>query len=288
MSERWTIQRVLDWAVGDFAAKGFARPRFEAEVLLGHVLQVSRLVLYTHFDRPLLPEELAGFREAIRRRRAGECAAYITGAREFWSMPFKVTPDVLVPRPETETLVDAALACAAPNAAMLDLCCGSGCIAVALAKERPEAQVQASDISEAALAVAQENAETLLGAAGRVRFRQSDLLAGFAPEERFDIIVTNPPYVRGSEINALAPEVRGEPRLALEGGGADGLDIIRRILQDAGAHLHPNGHLFIELDPQQAHEVAQQAGPALLGATGRVITDLNGLARVVHFACGTP
>jgi release factor glutamine methyltransferase len=283
MGNSWTIKKVLDWAVADFSAKGMERPRLEAELLLGHVLKVGRLVLYTHFDRPLSGDELSQFRAVINRRRSGECAAYITGTRDFWSMTFAVTPDVLVPRPETETLVETALPHIEPRAHVLDLCCGSGCIAVTVAKERPQARVHASDISAAALAVARQNATTLLDGE-RIAFVCSDLFSAFSADDIFDVIISNPPYVIGSEIPSLSVEVRGEPRIALDGGGDDGLEVIRAILKDARKHLRTGGHLFIELDPRQAGIVAESEGPAALTVRGRVVRDLAGVDRIVHFA----
>jgi len=278
--DKWTVRRVLAWATDDFRARGLASPRLDAEVLLTWVLSCTRLELYTGMDRPLEPKELAAFRESIGRRRRREPVAHIVGEKEFWSLPFEVSPDVLVPRPDTETLVEAALRMG-PGERALDLCTGTGCVAIALAKEREALLVDAVELSPKAAALAIRNAERN-GVAHRVRICEGDLFAPLETDARYSMIVSNPPYVRDEEIEALEPEVRCEPRLALA-GGADGLDVVRRILADAPRFLAQGSALLLEIDSRQAPIVATEIGPNALGVSGEVIRDLAGLDRVVAF-----
>jgi release factor glutamine methyltransferase len=280
---RWTAGAVLAWAAADFRERGFDRPRLEAELLLAHVLRCPRLDLYTGHDRPLGAAELAAFREAVARRRGGEPAAYITGTRGFWSIDLAVGPDVLVPRPETELLVETFLARSTASR-VLDLGCGSGCVGLALLHERAGLRVDAVDVSAAACAVARGNAERL-GLLDRFTVLEGDLFAALGPEARYGAIVSNPPYVTDGEIGGLVPEVRREPRLALA-GGADGLDVVRRILRAAPRWLEPGGLLLLELDPRQTGEVATELGPALFGSAGEILCDLAGFERVVVFRRG--
>jgi len=281
--KQWTAGTVLAWAATDFRERGFDRPRLEAELLLAHALRCSRLELYTGHDRPLIAAELAAFREAISRRRAGEPSAYITGTKGFWSIDLAVGPDVLVPRPETELLVEAFLE-RSDAERVLDLCCGSGCVGLALLRERPGMAVEAVDLSAAACAVARRNAEAL-GLAQRFSVFEGDLFAPLPAGTRYGAIVSNPPYVADGEIAGLPPEVRREPRLALA-GGADGLDVIRRILGEAPRWLAPGGYLLIEMDPRQTREAAGTLGPSLFGAAGEILRDLAGLERGVVFERG--
>ncbi|MBW2276115.1 MAG: peptide chain release factor N(5)-glutamine methyltransferase [Deltaproteobacteria bacterium] len=255
-------------------------PRLEAELLLAHVLSCRRLDLYTDHDRPLDPVELSAYRKAIARRRRGEPAAYLTGVKEFWSLQIEVSADVLVPRPETEILVQACLD-RISGGTLLDLGTGSGCMAVALASERDNLLVHAVDVSEPACAAARRNVERH-GLSDRVTVFEGDLYCALPTGSRYETIVTNPPYVVDAEIDTLAEEVRCEPRLALA-GGADGLEVIRRILDRAAEFLEPGGYLLIELDPRQAETVAHELGPAALGVGGEIICDLAGRDRVVTF-----
>lgn len=254
----WTILELLKWTRDHFEAKGIDTPRLDAELLLAHALGCDRLRLYVEFEKPVTPEERASFRTLVRRRAEERVpVAYLTGVREFWSLPLAVTPDVLIPRPDTETLVDAVLGRLPDRSAelaILDLGTGSGAIALALARELPRAAITASDLSTAALAVARKNAEAL-GLADRVRFVAGD---GFAPlaGERFDAIVSNPPYVAEAEAASLAPELRHEPALALFAPG-DGTALLRRIAAEAARHLRPGGLLALELAPAQARDVTQ-------------------------------
>ena len=213
--EAWTPLRLIAWTQGFFAKGGVDAPRLTAEILLAHALSCDRMRLYLDFDKPLGAPELSAFRELVRRRAAGEPTAWLTGRRAFLGHSFRVTPDVLVPRPETELLVEAALAALPQRGAVLDLCTGSGCIAISVALARPDARVVATELSPGAMAVARENA-ALLGAT--VEFLEGDLDAPVGAGERFDVVISNPPYVPTGEIAGLAREVRKEPRIALDDG----------------------------------------------------------------------
>lgn len=252
----WTIGDVLRWATDDFRGRGIDSPRLDAEVLLAFALGSTRVGLIVDSQRPLLPDELARFRDLVKRRRQREPVAYLLGAREFYGRSFRVDRRVLVPRPETEVLVSEALArtawCSLSTRA-LDLCTGSGCVAITIARERPTACVTATDVSLEALAVARENAYRL--GAYNVAFRAGDLLAAAPPGRRFDVITANPPYVPTAEVATLMPDVRGfEPRLALDGGD-DGLALVRRIVHEAPRWLAPRGALVLEIGAGEAPEV---------------------------------
>ncbi len=287
MAEVWTTLRLLNWTQGWFGQKGIDAPRLTAELLLAHALRCDRVRLYLDFDKPLGDPELAAFRELVRRRAEREPTAYLLGARDFYGRPFQVDARVLVPRPETELVLEAALAALPADGAghrALDLCTGSGALAISLALERPGAQVTATELSPEALAVARENAARL-GAA--VTLLEGDLYAPLAPEEKFDVIVSNPPYVPRGELDTLPPEVRREPRLALDGGD-DGLAISRRIVAEAPVRLRPGGTLVLEMHESHAHDL-----PAICLQSGferaAPHRDLAGLPRfVVAHMAGAP
>lgn len=279
----WTVRRVLDWTIGYLREHGSESPRLEAEVLLAHARGCKRIQLYTDYDAVLPDDVRARMRELVKRRAATEPVAYLVGHREFFSLEFEVNRDVLIPRPDTETLVVEALALlkGQERPRVLDLGTGSGCIAVSLAVNHRAAHVTAVDASEAALAVAARNAERH-SVADRIEFRHGDLFAPVDPNVPFDLIVSNPPYVPAAEIERLAPDVRDhEPRAALD-GGPDGLDVIRHIAGEAAPHLVPRGRLLLECSPEQTTRVAE-----LLAAAGFaevvVRQDLAGRGRVV---CG--
>ena len=277
----WTILEVLNWTTTRFAERSLPSPRLDAELLAAHAFGLARIQLYAQFDRPLSADELARFRELVKRRQAGEPVAYIVCRKEFWSLDLAVDQRVLIPRPDTETAVEAALALlpADAPARVCDVGTGSGAIALAIRKERPQATVVAIDLSAEALAVAEDNAQRL---GLSVEFRQGDLLAPLAAEptlDPFDVIVANLPYVPRADLPGLAPEVQAEPLLALD-GGVDGLNLIRRLAAAAGAHLRPGGALVLEIGAGQAAatgKICEQAG------LGGVIMrrDLAGIERVV-------
>ncbi len=279
-TEPWTIGAVVKWAADDFRARGIESPRLDAEVLLAHCLATSRTQLFIDMQKPLAAPELARFREMVRRRRNREPVAYLRGEREFFGRNFRVDARVLVPRPDTEALVEVALARTAHislSMRALDLCTGSGCVAITLGRERPTARVIATDTSADALAVARENALRL--GAYNVAFGQADLFEGI--EGEFDVITANPPYIPSAEIATLAPDVAlHEPRLALD-GGTDGLVLVRRILEGAARRLAPGGTLAMEIGAGQADEVAQLFGQHGFVDVARA-RDYARIERVVH------
>ncbi|MEO5729701.1 MAG: peptide chain release factor N(5)-glutamine methyltransferase [Byssovorax sp.] len=253
----WTIRRVIAWAADDLKKRGMPSPRLDVELLLGHVLKVDRIALIIDADRPLAKEELAAYRALHMRRRGGEPTAYLLGVREFYGRSFRVDKRVLIPRPDTEALVEVALERTRPlslSARVLDLCTGSGCVAISIARERPTMSVTGADISPGALTVARENAVRL--GAVTLGLAQSDLFQAFDPALRkFDLITANPPYIADEEIPTLAVDIhKFEPRLALA-GGADGLDLVRRILAEAPPFLAPGGVLAMEIGAGQSPEV---------------------------------
>lgn len=276
----WTVLELLRWTTEHFASKGIDSARLDAECLLAHALGVQRLQLYIDFEKPVQPEERAAFR-ALVRRRGGERVpvAQLVGEKEFWSLTFRVGPEVLTPRPDTETLVAAALDRLEKDttARVLDVGTGSGAIAVAIAHDRPGARVSASDISEAALQIAATNAETLLGEE-RVRLLAGDL---FAPVEgeQFDLVVSNPPYVARRDAGKLPPELAHEPEQALF-GGEDGLQTLRRFAAEVGEVMAPGAWVLVEIDPAQAPQVVEWFEAAGL-VDGEILTDLARRARVV-------
>lgn len=282
MEEKWTILKVLQWTAEYFSTKGFEQPRADAEVLLSHVLGMERIRLYLNYDRPLSPEELARFRSLIRRRAAFEPAQYIIGKQEFWSLPFEVTPSVLIPRPETEVLVEKALDLIGRSPSLvLDLGTGSGAIAVALAHERPDVRVIAADKSYSALCVAKRNAARN-GVSERISFVGMDLFTALRPQSQFDLIVSNPPYISDAEFLDLAPEIANyEPHSALRGGGKRGLGLIRKILEQFHAYLKPNGSLLVEIGQGQA-QILEEDFPAIYAGKFCFLEDYSGIKRVLH------
>jgi release factor glutamine methyltransferase len=252
-------------------------PRLDAEVLLMHVTGLARSALITRANEALTAEQAQRLQALLTRRARGEPIAYLTGQREFWSLELSVTPDVLIPRPDTELLVEQALARIPPNAAwtLADLGTGSGAVALALAKERPHCRVIATDISAAALAVARRNAQQL--DIRNIEFRHGEWLAPLAGLV-FDLIVSNPPYVAEGDAHLTHGDLRFEPQTALI-AGHDGLAAIRRIATDAGAHLSFDGWLLLEHGADQGAAVARVlAAQGFATITG--YTDLAGLDRV--------
>ena len=209
MKKTWTVIDLLQETRRYLHTKGVSSPRLDAELLLAHALNASRVSLYMDFDRPVNPEELNRFRDSVKRRAHREPVAYITGYREFWSLNLKVSPDVLIPRPETELLVEQSVGLlGAPSnpCRMLDIGTGSGAVALALAREIPGSDIFAVDISGPALRVAKDNIEAM-GCAGRVHPVCGDCLGPFQQSEQFHLIVSNPPYIRSGDIETLDPEI---------------------------------------------------------------------------------
>jgi release factor glutamine methyltransferase len=277
VTERWTVLKLLQWTAEYFRDKGIESPRLDAELLLSATLELDRVALYVNFERPLIADELARYREKVRRRADREPLQYILGETEFWSLPFSVNPAVLIPRADTEVLVEEALKRIDGCSSVLDVGTGSGAIAVALAHEKPEIKVTALDCSQDALEVARGNARRN-GVVERVACLAGDLNS--LPPGPFDMIVSNPPYIPSRDWEQLMPEVRDhEPRLALDGGD-DGLEAYRRIAVQALKILSPGGWLLVEVGIGQAAVVS-----ALFKAAGltEVVQrdDYAGIPRVV-------
>ena len=295
----WTILAILRWTADYFHTKGVQEARASAEILLAHTLGVSRLDLYLRYDQPLNPEELAAFKALVVRRREGEPVAYLTGHREFWSLDIQVTPAVLIPRPETETLVAAALEAAesvgaglqpaptlehhpkTPSLLGLEVGVGSGAVVIALAKELPRMAWVGLDRSGAALAVARANCRRH-AVLDRVHLLKSDLLAALKPAAAFALLVANLPYVPRAEWERLPREIKAfEPSEALL-GGEDGLDLMRPLIRQAHQYVVGGGWVLLEVGDLQAPQVA-----ALVAETGAydclsTIRDFSGKERVVR------
>lgn len=279
-SKQWTIGDILAWTGQYFKQKGVDNPRLDAEVLLSHVLGQNRLYLYVHFDQPLIKEELSAYREMVKTRVNGAPVAYITGKKEFMGLEFAVTPDVLIPRPDTEILVEAVMnrLRGIENPDVLDIGTGSGAIFVSLLAKVPNAAGIAVDISAAALTVAAANGARYLQGR-RMDFRQGDLFSA-VEGYRFDGIVSNPPYIPDGDISSLAAEVRREPRLALA-GGEDGLDFYRRIVKESPGYVKPGGFVALEVGVYQAQAVAAMANKEGCFTVEEIIKDYGGIDRVV-------
>jgi len=285
MGEIWTIGRVLQWTKGHFADKGVRTPALDAELIVAHALGLNRVALYTRSDQPLVPDERERIKELIARRLAGEPVAYITGVKEFWGMQFRVNPHVLVPRPETEEIIEEArrMLQSRRNESLrfMDIGTGCGCLAAALCAEFKAASGLATDISQSAIEVARGNIEAL-GFSARVEFRVGDLFGALMENDgTFDLIVSNPPYVPIGEIETLAPEVKCETRIALE-GGVDGLDIARKIIAEAARYLTPNGRLLMEIGSGQSDDISGiETGEGFVFSGFR--PDLAGILRVAKW-----
>jgi release factor glutamine methyltransferase len=286
MADEWTIGRLLNWTADYLKQHGSESPRLEAEVLLAHARGCQRIELYTSFGDEADEALRTKFRALVKRRAEGAPVAYLVGHREFYSLDFRVTPDVLIPRPETELLVLALLDLvkATPGegpVTVADVGTGSGIVAIAAARRAPRVRATALDISPQALTVAGENAQRL-GVADRVEFLESDLLAAVPAGRTFDVVASNPPYISTAEMHTLARDVREhEPRLALE-AGPTGTEVIERLIPQAAERLVAGGSLLLEISP-----MLQQRVEALLTAESRLqleptMKDLAGLARVAR------
>lgn len=283
--EEWTVGRLLTWTTDYLKKNGSESPRLEAEVLLAHARGCQRIELYTTFAEVVPTEIRTRFRDLVKRRSEGAPVAYLVGEREFFSLSFKVTPDVLIPRPETETLVVLALnhlqslpvGDSPPR--VIDVGTGSGAIVIALAKHFPNAEYFAVDLSPQALAIAKENAAKHC-LDDKIQFVQSDLLAGQA-DCAFDLIVSNPPYISEPEYAELPRDVKDhEPKLALV-GGFKGDELVQKLTKQAQVSLKPGGRLLIEISPMlEAAVVAFLLAEEQLDLVG-VQKDLSQLTRVV-------
>lgn len=281
-----SIRGALLWGAQVLSHAGIDNHRLDAEVLLRHVLDMEKEQLYMNGDAPLSAAEEAKFRELLRQRSEREPVAYITGHQEFWSLDFFVSPAVLIPRPETELLVEVALQCVRRLATgspvkVLDVGAGSGAISVCLAKEHAAAQIVAVDISPVALDVARLNAGRH-GLADRIRFLPGDLLAPIKSLRTiFNLIVSNPPYIRSGELLELAPEIRRwEPTIALD-GGPEGLDTYRRIIAEGHKYLATGGSIVLEIGADMAADVADLFSGSGCYGPASVYQDYAGKDRVI-------
>ena len=280
--EIWTIGRILQWTEQYFQSKEMDTPRLDGEVLLSHVLGKDRIYLYTHYDQPLIQEELDAFRPLVQERAKGHCVAAIIGEKDFMGLTFKVNDKVLIPRPDTETLIEHVLG-AYPkdsNVHILDVCTGPGTILLSLLHYLPNACGVGLEISTDALSVAEENRERF-NLNNRVQFLESDMFSALdGKAEKFDLIVSNPPYIRTGDAKLLSPDVLNEPHIALF-GGEDGLEFYRILAKACGTYLKSQGRIAFEIGYDQAESVK-----ALLEETGQYsniqcIADLGGNDRVV-------
>jgi len=266
--QNWTIQKLLNWVTQHFTDKRIDSPRLSAELLLSHVLGMKRIELYTQFDKPLSRKQLDELHGLVKRAGQNEPIAYLVGKTEFYSLQLNVAPDCMIPRPETELLVERAIEFLRKRTGgqfVCDLCTGCGCIAVAIAKNYPDARILATDISDAALAVAAQNLEKY-GLQERIQLRCGDLFDPIMPQldvSKFDLIVCNPPYVSAAEYEKLDRNIRDyEPKSALF-AGEDGLDIYRRIAEKVDQFLKPDAALMLEIGYGQGQAVRE-----LLDQTG--------------------
>lgn len=274
----WTILRLLDWTNAYFSEHGVPNPRLDAELLLSDILNLKRIDLYLNFEKPVAPADLARFKSYVQRRSKREPLQYIVGHTDFFGRRFVVTPDVLIPRPETEQLVARALEWldAHPQATrVLDFGTGSGCIAITLALERPQLQVSAVDVSEAALAVATKNVEALNAIV--------NFVTGPVAMVTFDLVISNPPYIPSEEVPELQHEVsRHEPHLALD-GGKDGLAFYRKLLSNAADQLQTGGALALEIGDGQGNAILDIASTVGKWQTPKRYNDLSGTERIMIF-----
>jgi release factor glutamine methyltransferase len=259
LGQIWTIKKLLDWIVSHFTEKKIDSPRLTAELLLSFVLEMERIELYTHFDQPVKKPQLDKLRSLVEHCTRNEPVQYLTGRCGFYSLSLKVSPACLIPRPETEMLVERAIEFLRSREGeqyVCDLCTGCGCIAVAIAKNFSKAKIIATDICDEALRVAAKNIKKY-ELDQRIELLQGDLFAPVISQldiKEFDLIVCNPPYVSGDEYEKLDAKVKTEPKLALD-GGADGLDVYRRIAADVAGHLKKNGALILEIGYLQGQQV---------------------------------
>tara|TARA_B100000530_G_scaffold335503_1_gene287736 strand:+ start:196 stop:1035 length:840 start_codon:yes stop_codon:yes gene_type:complete len=252
--------------------------RLEAEILLRHVLKIDRATMFSNLENILDSKQENDIAELVQRRLANEPLSYITGTREFYSLDFQITSAVLIPRQETETLVDEVIKIAKENPLkIVDVGTGSGAIAIALAVNLPLAKIIATDISVDALHVAESNIK-MNDVFSRINLKQGNLLDVL--DEKVDVIVSNPPYIPSNQIEHLQPEVKKEPHIALD-GGSDGLEYIRKLIGNCSEKLNNNGHIFIEIDPSQSEEVLKIADTHFPDARTAIIKDLSQNNRVL-------
>jgi release factor glutamine methyltransferase len=287
-AQKWIIKDLLEVTADYLKKKEIDSPRLCAEILLAYQLKTTRIKLYLNFDQPVGEKDLNDYRELVQRRLKREPVQYIAGVQEFWSKEFMVGPQVLIPRPETEALVEQALAVlgnkkddeATGVSGILDVGTGSGAVAVSLAGELPDADVWASDVSEEALEIAKANARKH-GVEERIHFIKSDIFLALDPSQRFNVIVSNPPYIPSEDLDALQPEVsRYEPRTALD-GGEGGLFFIKKLILEAKEFLKPGGWLIMEMGPFQTAKAMEIVDKSGYYGGKRIVKDYSRCDRVV-------
>lgn len=282
MNKIWTIGALLQWTQQYFAGKGIDSPRLDAEILLAHVLHKERIYLYAHYDEPMNPQELAAYRELVKKRANRYSVAHILGTQPFMGLDFKVSEDVLIPRPETEMLVETVVTAAEGTApVIIDIGTGSGAIVLSLLHYLPQATGTGVDISTKALAIAAENGRSL-GLDDRVTWIESDLFTQ-VPPGTCDWLVSNPPYLTQGDMEQLQPEVRHDPALALYGGD-DGLDFYRRIAADSPAYVKVGGHCAVEIGAGQADDVTAIFCTGGAYEHDQTVKDYGGIDRVLVFS----
>ncbi|AVO74908.1 peptide chain release factor N(5)-glutamine methyltransferase [Megasphaera elsdenii] len=282
MNKIWTIGALLQWTQQYFAGKGIDSPRLDAEILLAHVLHKERIYLYAHYDEPLNGEELAAYRAMVKKRADRLSVAHILGTKAFMGLDFKVSEDVLIPRPETEMLVETVVTAAEGTApVIIDIGTGSGAIVLSLLHYLPQATGTGVDISTKALAIATGNGRSL-GLDDRVTWIESDLFTQ-VPPGTCDWLVSNPPYLTQGDMEQLQPEVRHDPALALYGGD-DGLDFYRRIAADSPAYVKVGGHCAVEIGAGQADDVTAIFCTGGAYEHDQTVKDYGGIDRVLVFS----
>ncbi len=283
-AETWTVGRLLTWTTDYLKKSGSENPRLDAEVLLATARGCQRIALYTAYEEIVGDETRATFRELVKRRADGTPVPYLVGKKEFYSLSFRVSPDVLIPRPETEHLVVAALDLLGESSAgklCVDVGTGSGAIAISVAKHATSCRVIATDISPPALELARQNAADH-GLSSRIEFLAGDLLTPLPPQRQCDIIVSNPPYIGREESGTIAPAVLNhEPHLALF-GGPTGTEIIARLIPQVAERLQPGGWLILEVSPLIATAVVELVSQDGHFHPAVILRDLAGLPRVVQ------
>ena len=287
MNRTWTVLELINETAAYFKKKGIESARLDAELLLAHCLNRARIQLYIDFERLVTADELSAFRELVRRRAAREPVAYLIGYRDFWSLKITVEKGVLIPRPETELLVEETAKIFKPRSeeglqtAILELGTGSGALSIALAQELKHCIIYATDISPAALKIAQRNSSTH-GCLGRIHFIRCDSLTAFRQKEIFDLIVSNPPYICSADIAGLAPEIREhEPVEALD-GGPDGLSFYRQWISQMPVLLKSNGWAVLEMGAGQSAAVAQLFQNTGAFADVQTVKDYAGHERIIR------
>lgn len=276
-NEIWTTLKILTWTKDYLLSKGVANARLEAEWLLCAATGLDRIGLYLQYDKPLNERELADYRDMVSRRARREPLQHILGSQEFCGLDFEVTADVLIPRHDTEVLVSEAILRQPDAGSVLDVGTGSGCVAVSLQKQLSKADVTATDISEAALAVARRNAEKH---GSPIEFLSGSLFSPVAGR-RFDLIVSNPPYIPSADIDGLDQEVRNYDPLSALDGGSDGLDIYRVLIPESAGHLNAGGWMLVEVGIGQADDIVKLFRLTGMFSEPVIALDSGGIERVV-------